>query len=127
MEEILDLKNKNSNKITLGLHKENEVYLMKGKYGMYINCNGKNMSISHIKKEMNEIKMDDILDVLNGKKSKNSSIIKEISCDISIRKGKYGPYIFYKTKQMKKPKFIPMKGITIDDVNENWVLNKINK
>ena len=127
LEEILDLKNKNSNKITLGLHKENEVYLMKGKYGMYINCNGKNMSISHIKKEMNEIKMDDILDVLNGKKSKNSSIIKEISCDISIRKGKYGPYIFYKTKQMKKPKFIPMKGITIDDVNENWVLNKINK
>jgi DNA topoisomerase-1 len=37
-------------------------------------------------------------------------IIRVINDDISIRSGKYGNYIFYKTPQMKKPKFISLKN-----------------
>ena len=33
-------------------------------------------------------------------------IILEISPDASIRNGSFGRYIYYKTKKMKKPKFI---------------------
>ena len=28
---------------------------------------------------------------------------------MSVRKGKYGPYVFYKTNEMKKPKFLNIK------------------
>ena len=34
----------------------------------YINCNGKNSSVSHIKKDVEEITLSDVMDVLNGKK-----------------------------------------------------------
>lgn len=37
--------------ITLGTYKDNDVYLKKGKFGFYINHNGKNYSIKHIKKK----------------------------------------------------------------------------
>jgi topoisomerase IA-like protein len=37
-------------------------------------------------------------------------IVRIINDDISIRSGKYGNYIFYKTVQMKKPKFVSLKN-----------------
>jgi len=41
---------------------------------------------------------------------------------LSIRNSKYGPYIFYKTDKMKKPKFFDLKGKdpTSDDLLE-WI------
>ena len=41
-------------------------------------------------------------------------VIRIVSDDISIRTGKYGNYIFYKTAQMKKPKFISLKTFKLD-------------
>ena len=38
-----------------------------------------------------------------------SGIVRVINDDMSIRNGKYGNYIFYKTMKMKKPKFISLK------------------
>ncbi len=125
LKDVLDTTKKSGNKKCLGEFKGNEVYLMNGKYGAYINCNGKNSSISHIKKDKDDITLKDVLDVLNGKKQQNSSVLKVITSDISVRKGKYGPYVFYKTNKMKKPKFIPMKGIKIEEVTEQWVNNKL--
>ena len=125
LKDVLDTTKKSGNKKCLGEFKGNEVYLMNGKYGAYINCNGKNSSISHIKKDKDDIALKDVLDVLNGKKPQNSSVLKVITEDISVRKGKYGPYVFYKTNKMKKPKFIPMKGIKIEEVTEQWVNNKL--
>jgi DNA topoisomerase-1 len=98
---------------------------MKGKYGMYINCNGKNSSISHIKKELDDVTLEDVKGVLNGKKSENKSILKVVTSEISVRKGKFGPYVFYKTDKMKKPRFIPMKGIKMEEVTEAWVNGKL--
>ena len=125
LKDVLDTTKKSGNKKCLGEFKGNEVYLMNGKYGAYINCNGKNSSISHIKKDKDDITLKDVLDVLNGKKQQNSSVLKVITSDISVRKGKYGPYVFYKTNKMKKPRFIPMKGIKIEEVTEQWVNNKL--
>ena len=51
---------------------------------------------------MNDITLEDVLDVLNGKKIQNSNVLKVITPEISVRKGKYGPYVFYKTNKMKK-------------------------
>jgi DNA topoisomerase-1 len=43
-----------------------------------------------------------------------SGIIRIINDDISIRNGKYGNYIFYKTMKMKKPRFISLKNFEKD-------------
>tara|TARA_B110000285_G_scaffold235459_1_gene317320 strand:- start:8282 stop:10594 length:2313 start_codon:yes stop_codon:yes gene_type:complete len=122
LKDVIDTGN-NSDKKCLGEFKGNKVYIMKGKYGMYINCNGKNSSIGHIKKELDKVIIDDVIDVLNGKKSQNTSVLRVITSEISVRKGKFGPYVFYKTENMKKPKFIPMKGIKMEEVTEEWVVN----
>ena len=109
----------------LGNFKNSCVILKKGKYGLYIQWNDNNYSINHIKKNENSIKLDDVLDVLLGKKSSNPKIIKLVNEDISVRKGKYGPYLFYKTKSMSKPKFIKLKGKDWKDAPtalfEKWV------
>ena len=79
------------------------------------------VSISHIKKELDKVILDDVIDVLKGKKSQNTSVLRVVTSEISVRKGKFGPYVFYKTDKMKKPKFIPMKGIKMEEVTEAWV------
>ena len=71
LNDILDKSKGGSSKKSLGKYEGNDVYIMKGKYGMYINCNGKNSSISHIKKEIDEVVLSDVLDVLKGKKQSN--------------------------------------------------------
>jgi DNA topoisomerase I len=112
----------------LGTYKTHDVYLKKGKFGFYINHNGKNYSIKHIKKNPNKIKMKDIEDILNGKKV-NSNIILQVNDNISIRKGKFGPYAFYKTESMKKPRFLKLKK-TWKQFNKNelleWIIEEYN-
>ena len=125
LKEVIDTAKKSGGKKCLGEFKGNEVYIMTGKFGNYINCNGKNSSISHIKKDMNDITLTDVLDVLNGKKTQNSNVLKVITEEISVRKGKYGPYVFYKTNKMKKPKFISMKGVKIENITVDWVTSKL--
>jgi DNA topoisomerase-1 len=39
-----------------------------------------------------------------------AGMIRELTPELSIRNGKYGAYIFYKTASMKKPKFFALKG-----------------
>jgi len=125
LKDIVDLNKISSNNINLGEYEGEDVILKKGKYGMYITYKCKNSSISHIKKKMENIKLEEILDVLKGKKTSNPNILKVITDEISVRKGKYGPYVFYKTKKMSRPKFIPMKGVSLDEVNEVWVSDKL--
>ena len=43
------------------------------------------------------------------------SVLRVLSDDLSIRNGKYGPYVFYKTKQMRKPQFLKLKGYNLDE------------
>lgn len=39
-----------------------------------------------------------------------AGMLRELTPELSIRNGKYGGYIFYKTPSMKKPKFFSLKG-----------------
>ena len=128
LEEMID-QQKNSN-IVLGKYKNNDVICKKGQYGLYIVCDGKNYSIKHVKKTQNKIKLEDVLGVLEGKSSNNSNILKKVSECVSIRKGKYGEYIFYKTESMNKPKFLKLKNILWKNLNNeeilNWIKNEYN-
>jgi len=125
LEDIVDT-TKMTNNRNLGKYKDKEVILKKGKFGNYINYDGKNKSIKHITKDYNSIEIDDIKDVLDGKKSANPNVIRVLSDEISIRKGKYGPYVMYKNNTMKKPKFIKIKGIEHEDIDLDWVYENMS-
>jgi hypothetical protein len=47
------------------------------------------------------------------------NIIRELTPELSIRKGKYGAYVYYKTDKMKKPEFFNIqkcRGYTTNDI-----------
>ena len=108
-------------KNVLGQHKGEEIVLKKGKYGLYTTYNGKNISLKSISKDENEITLEDVVNVLeNGVRERNKSIIREVDEEISIRKGKFGPYVYYKTQKMKKPKFCGLGKQNIDDFMKDF-------
>lgn len=96
----------------LGNYKNKEMYLKKGQYGLYVEWGDNKKSLSYLEKEEIEINLQDVISYIS---KPSSSVIREISNDMSIRNGKYGPYIFYKTKKMKKPQFLKLKGFNLED------------
>jgi len=124
LEDILEDKKTGYGK-TLGLYKNNEVRLKEGKFGLYINHDGKNKSIKFLNKNYDDIELNDVIKILNINTTNNPSILKQLNDNISIRQGKYGPYIMHKTKEMEKPKFYPLKGVPLNSVNLEWVLENI--
>jgi DNA topoisomerase-1 len=46
-----------------------------------------------------------------GGKTSEKTLLRQLRSDLSIRKGKYGPYIFHQTAKMSKPSFHPIKPI----------------
>jgi hypothetical protein len=51
--------------------------------------------------------------------SPSSNILRQLSTnpELSLRKGQYGPYFYYKTAKMKQPKFYPTKGCPFDSTS----------
>jgi DNA topoisomerase-1 len=99
-----------------------------GQYGPYVeflnNLTGELVkeSIKTIGIPLNNITIIDIVDYLKRKKGGfvkdpdavrappcNKSILRVLTTDISVRKGKFGPYIYYKTDVMKTPTFYNIK------------------
>jgi hypothetical protein len=73
---------------------------------------------------MENVTLTDVLEILErteqqssstepGKES-SSGIIRIITNNINIRKGKYGDYVFYKTPKMSKPSFLKLDGFEGD-------------
>jgi DNA topoisomerase-1 len=91
----------------IGIYDGEAVYIKIGKFGLYVEHNSKNYKVPN---SIVDITMDKAIDIMNSDEKMNNvstSILRFINNDISVRKGKNGkPYIFYKTKKMKKPIFI---------------------
>ena len=101
---------------SIGKYEGKDVILKKGKFGLYIAYDGKNVSLKGLNKEEDEITIGDIIPFIDKKETSNG-IVREINNKSSIRNGKYGHYIFYKTDTMKRPKFISLKKNKIDYMN----------
>ena len=78
---------------------------------MYAQWNKKTFALKSLKKEVDEITFDEVIPFLEGKRHSNPNVLRLINDNphISIRKGKYGQYIFYKTNEMKKPRFLKLQ------------------
>ena len=124
--------NKKENKFTskkLGKYNNEILTLKRGKYGLYVVWGENKKSLNNIDKEVNEITLDDVITYINrpvttpsqiqSSNSDNPNIVRYINNDMSIRKGKYGDYIFYKTKTMKTPKFLSLSKFKGDYKTES--------
>jgi DNA topoisomerase-1 len=82
------------------------IILKSGPYGDYIEHGDKKENI----KALGECKtIEEIADAFKTKISSptnDNKIIRILTNDISIRNGKFGAYIYYKTNKMTKPKFL---------------------
>ena len=114
----------NNNGKTLGQIDGEDIKLKTGKFGVYFTYKGKNKSLKYLNKKIEQITLEDIKKVLEMK-PKKSNILKNISDVASVRQGKFGPYIFYKTDKMKKPKFISIKNKAWKDIDMDWIYDNI--
>ena len=104
LEDILETNTYTKN--VIGEYKGEEIIIKKGKYGLYTSYKGKNISLKSIDKDECEITLDDIKPLLEKGPEKNKSIIREVDKELSIRRGKFGPYVYYKTDKMKNLNFV---------------------
>ena len=126
----------------MGKYDGDEVYIKRGPYGNYITYLGKNIGFDDILSEIpiEKIKLSNLvdrierqrsnpkfglmrecdkLDAASVKATKQPGIVRDLSEVASIRNGKYGHYIYYKTDKMNKPKFISIKKYEGDYMNDN--------
>lgn len=111
--------NLNSGGIILGEYNNEELILKNGKFGYYVVWGENKKSLSIPKnKDPGSIKYNDVVKLLdadaNSEGSTSSGLIRRLNENISIRKGKFGDYIFHKTSSMKKPSFLKLKGFSED-------------
>ena len=123
LEDIADVETKTENKDSLGKYEGYDLVLKKGKYGLYVEWGEKSKSLKCFGNRPKEnITYEDVVKILDeipkdgGTSSGQTSanIVRNISENISIRKGKFGDYIFYKTEKMTKPEFFKLKGFPND-------------
>jgi len=105
----------------LGKFKDLDVLLKTGKYGAYVLIGDKTHSIKDIGIALDKILISDVISFLKldeekERKPGTSNTLRILTQNLSIRKGQYGPYIFYKTDVMKSPVFFNIKKFNKDPI-----------
>jgi DNA topoisomerase-1 len=157
LEEIIEIKNH-----SLGTHRGLSVSLKLGKYGPYVEWGSdtrKNlkpffaaMGDGGGEIELKDISLEQMVHFLDHpedfattttidgssegkekkKKAESKGVLRVINDEMSIRKGKYGAYVFYKRPNMKDPEFLKLRGFPLGystcplDVLEEWVYSTYN-
>jgi len=100
----------------IGRYEGIDLYVKKGKYGTYAQWGENRKALTELGNK--NITYLDVIKILEKDKSLDPSkpvgFIREVSKNISIRKGQYGDYILYKTSKMKKPQFFKLNGFKHD-------------
>ena len=95
----------------LGKYEGKDVILKKGKFGLYVTWGENSKTLKELgNRPIESITFEEIEKYLE----EGSNIVREISDNITIRKGKKGDYIFFKTSKMKKPQFFSLSGFVED-------------
>jgi DNA topoisomerase-1 len=108
----VDIQLKSYPSLHAGTYRNHALILKEGIYGFYLQYNEQSISLKNfafydlIRVWIEEQSMpNEYVKELISFKEKNEHILLELNSEWSLRKGTYGPYLFYKTKKMKKPKF----------------------
>jgi len=127
--DVLEIKNS-----CLGKYDGEDIFIKTGRYGPYVEYGKdptKRESIKEIEKPLDEITLSDITEYLGNKKDTNEKTsLRVLNSVMSIKKGKYGPYVYYKRPDMKNPEFLNIKkfpeGFLTCEITTivNWLCEK---
>jgi DNA topoisomerase-1 len=109
-----------------GTYRSYPVILKEGRFGYYMEYHGRTLSLKDfpdysliegwIKSQC--IPPDHFKELMNYQ-DKNAHILCIVNSEWSLREGKYGPYLYYKTVKMKKPKFYKYtKGHSLEEIED---------
>jgi DNA topoisomerase-1 len=106
---------------SLGIYNGEDVFIKTGPFGPYVSCGKKTVSLKDKTCDLRKITFDMAKGLLLEHKSKEGPelILRELDEFTSVRKSKFGLYVFYKTVKMKKPKFINLKSCPYDVLDRN--------
>jgi len=109
-----------SNSEAIGKYKGQDLFIKKGKYGIYAQWGKETKSL---KENFSSVPIENIeyIDIIRFldkdtvlDPSKPVGLVRELNSHLSIRCGKYGDYIFYKKPRAKKPEFLKLNGFDSD-------------
>jgi DNA topoisomerase-1 len=113
LEDIIDPNAINKNAI--GKYKGQDLFVKKGKYGVYAQWGKETKSLTGFSENPEYIDVIRFLDKDNAlDPSKPVGLIRELTEYMSIRSSKHGDYIFYKKPRAKKPEFLKLKDFNGD-------------
>jgi len=112
LEDILAAKDPQpTNDFCLGQYEGNNLYLKKGKFGIYASWGTETQSLKCFgNRPIENISYADVVEVLQ----KSGNVVRKINDDMSIKTSKRGDYVFYKTTKMRKPQFFSLKDCALD-------------
>jgi hypothetical protein len=116
----------------LGKIGEHDVFIKHGKFGAYAEWGDTKQSVDDIIKANGKVTIQDVIDGKNRPTALSSSILRVLTSELSIRKGKYGAYAHYQRKDMVKPEFYNIKKFREGfsncnaDVLINWLSDTYN-
>lgn len=112
----------------VGEHNGEPIHIKNGRFGLYLEWGDKKKSLKGIMNTMRKIDLKEAIDILMSEDTPEKNVLRKLTNNLSVRKGKYGPYVYYKTDAMKSPKFLNIKKFKGNyfecDVNElvNWLI-----
>lgn len=111
------------NQSYLGKHENVDVFIRTGPYGLYLEWGDVRKSLGTLEEvettiSWNTFTLETAIEYLEettkpevdaSEGESSSNILRVLDSDTSVRKGKYGPYIYYKKTNMARPTFINLK------------------
>jgi len=93
----------------LGEYLDKGIRLKNGPYGPYVLW-GEETVKTPLKKELWEITLEDIIGILETKtKVLPPNVLRVLTENMTLRKGKFGPYVYYKEPDKEKPEYYSLK------------------
>ena len=131
VEELMEKKEKK-----LGVYENTDVILKNGRYGLYVECGERHETLKDIAKPFDDIVYDDVVLFLDKKPNDTTNtemnVLRKLNDVMSVRKGKFGAYVYYKRPDMKSPQFLNIKkyseGYLLGDANAliEWLCKTYN-
>jgi DNA topoisomerase-1 len=103
LDELYEIKND-----CLGEYEGEQMTIKNGKFGPYVEWGTKRESIKKIDKALDQITLEDVIKFLENQPV-DKSILRVVTPELSIRKGKFGAYAYYKAANSSKPDFYNIK------------------
>ena len=104
LEDLEDVPNR-----SLGEWEGEQICLKQGRFGHYLEWGNQKKSCNNYKKSASEITIEDVGAIIQTKDKNNMNILRELNSEMSVRRGRFGAYVYYQVPGMKTPKFLNIK------------------